>query len=75
MRRLIPVLLALVLSGHLRQGSCRRLPDLPQGVTCEFVRAKVAEHGKVVAYAWARLQGYSKEEIKQAKRCLRETRL
>ncbi len=46
-------------------------PRLPLGVTCEAVRAKVAEHGKVYAYAWAKLNGYSKAEIDAAKRCLR----
>ena len=46
-------------------------PRLPPGVTCAAVRAKVAEHGKVYAYAWARLQGYSKAEINEARRCLR----
>ncbi len=46
-------------------------PRLPAGVTCEAVRAKVAEHGKVYAYAWARLNGYSRSDIEAAKRCLR----
>ena len=46
-------------------------PKLPDGYTCEAVRAKVAEHGWLVAYAWAKLQGYSKADIAQAKRCLR----
>jgi hypothetical protein len=46
-------------------------PRLPPGVSCEAVRAKVAEHGKVVAYAWARLNGFSKADIEAAKRCLR----
>jgi hypothetical protein len=46
-------------------------PKLPPGVTCEFVRAKVAEHGKYVAWAWAKLHGYSRAEIEIAKRCLR----
>lgn len=45
--------------------------QLPTGVTCEFVRAKVAEHGKVYAYAWARLNGFTGEQINQAKRCLK----
>jgi hypothetical protein len=72
MRRLIPVLLALVLSGVCIKARADA-PRLPQGVTCEFVRAKVAEHGKVVAYAWARLQGYSRREINEAKRCLKAT--
>jgi len=46
-------------------------PKLPVGVTCEIVRAKVAEHGKIVAYAWATLQGYSRREIKEARKCLK----
>lgn len=48
----------------------RAEPRLPAGVTCADVRAKVAEHGRIYAYAWARLHGYSKAEIEQAKRCL-----
>jgi hypothetical protein len=46
-------------------------PRLPTGVTCEHVKAMVAEHGKILALAWARLQGYSRRDIEQAKRCLR----
>jgi hypothetical protein len=46
-------------------------PRLPPGVSCADVRAKVAEHGKVYAYAWAKLQGYSRAEIEIAKRCLK----
>jgi hypothetical protein len=38
-------------------------PKLPDGYTCEDVRAKVAEHGWFIAYAWAKLHGYSKGEI------------
>ncbi len=45
-------------------------PQLPPGVTCEAVRAKVAEHGRYVAWAWARLNGYTKADIEAAKRCL-----
>lgn len=45
-------------------------PRLPPGVTCADVRAKVAEHGKVYAYAWAKLNGYSSAEINEAKKCL-----
>lgn len=44
---------------------------LPTGITCEMVREKVAEHGKLVAWAWALKQGYSREQIKIAARCLR----
>ena len=46
-------------------------PKLPDGYTCEDVRAKVAENGRIVAYAWARLHGYSKRDIAEAKKCLR----
>lgn len=45
-------------------------PKLPAGITCEFVRSKVAEYGKVYAYAWARMQGYTSREVAEAKRCL-----
>lgn len=44
---------------------------LPPGITCTDVRARVAEYGKYVAYAWARLHGYSKHEIREAEKCLR----
>jgi hypothetical protein len=46
-------------------------PKLPAGVTCADVRAKVAEYGKVYAYAWARLQGFTAAEINEARKCLR----
>jgi hypothetical protein len=46
-------------------------PRLPPGVTCADVRAKVAEHGKVYAYAWARLNGYTTAQINEAKKCVR----
>lgn len=46
-------------------------PKLPPGITCADVRTKVAEYGETVAYAWARLQGYSRAQIKEARKCLR----
>lgn len=46
-------------------------PNLPPGVTCSMVRAKVAEHGKAYAYAWAKLHGYTAADIREAKKCLR----
>lgn len=65
MRWLILVAVLTVIPAHAAP------PRLPEGVTCADVRAKVAEHGKVIAYGWARLQGYSKRDIDQAKRCLK----
>jgi hypothetical protein len=53
------------LTGHAGE------PKLPEGVTCSDVRAHVAQYGKIAAYAWARLQGYSSKEIAEAKRCLK----
>lgn len=41
-------------------------PQLPPGVTCEQIRAMVAEHGKPKAIAWALRQGYSWAEIIRA---------
>jgi hypothetical protein len=46
-------------------------PKLPPGVTCEVIRARVAEHGMHVAYAWAKQNGYSDKHIAQANKCLR----
>lgn len=46
-------------------------PKLPPGITCADVRAQVAQHGEYVAYAWARLQGYSQAQIREARKCLR----
>ena len=46
-------------------------PKLPPGVTCADVRGKVAEYGETIAYAWARLQGYSRAQIREARKCLR----
>lgn len=37
--------------------------SLAQPVDCAEVRAKVKEHGKVKAYAWALAAGYSPAEI------------
>lgn len=36
---------------------------LPAGITCEMVREKVAEHGKVKALAWAIEHGLSIRQI------------
>jgi hypothetical protein len=46
-------------------------PKLPPGVTCEVVRAQVAQHGVLVAYVWAKQNGYSNKLISQANKCLR----
>lgn len=46
-------------------------PRLPDGVTCEQVRAWVAAHGEARAIAWALRQGYSWRDIGEARRCLR----
>jgi phage-related protein len=47
-------------------------PQLP-AVTCDQVRAFVAEHGTMRSVYWARSQGYSWRQIAEAKRCLRAT--
>ncbi len=46
-------------------------PKLPAGITCETVRSLVAKHGRVYAYAWARLHGYSRADIREAEKCLK----
>jgi hypothetical protein len=49
-------------------------PKLPPSVTCKLVRNEVAQHGKLVAYTWATLNGYSKKDITEARKCLRSSR-
>jgi hypothetical protein len=44
---------------------------LPPGTDCETIRRLVAEHSKVKALAWAIRQGYSVEQIQEARKCLR----
>jgi hypothetical protein len=48
-------------------------PKLPPGVTCKLVRDQVAQHGRLVAYTWATLNGYSKKDITEARKCLRSS--
>lgn len=45
-----------------------RAADMPEGITCEMVRDKVAEHGKVKALAWAIEHGFSIRQIWQIRR-------
>jgi hypothetical protein len=45
--------------------------SLPDGITCEMVREKVAEHGKVKAFAWAIEHGYSIRQIYLIRRACR----
>jgi hypothetical protein len=42
--------------------------SLPDGVTCELVREKVAEHGRAAAIAWAIEHGLSIRQIWQIRR-------
>ena len=44
-------------------------PKLP--VSCDQIRALVAEHGRVKAIVWAREHGYSWAMIAEARKCLR----
>ncbi len=46
-------------------------PRLPEGVTCDHVRAVVKEHGKVKALALALQHGATWEQVRAARRCLR----
>lgn len=45
-----------------------RADSLPDGITCEMVREKVAEHGKVKALTWAIEHGISIRQIWQIRR-------
>lgn len=44
--------------------------ELPPGIDCVMVRRLVADHGKLKALAWAIRQGYSREQINEARKCL-----
>lgn len=66
MRWIVPILAALVL-----MGTCVKARADEPKIDCQMVRAKVAEHGKAVAFAWAIKNGYSWEQIKMARKCLR----
>lgn len=46
-------------------------PKLPNGISCEDVRAKVAELGRVKALALAFENGATWKQIRQAMRCLK----
>lgn len=46
-------------------------PRLPAGVTCNDVIQNVKRYGYWPALLWARANGFSKDEIEAAKRCLR----
>lgn len=35
---------------------------------CEMVRAQVAQHGKIAAYAWALANGYTPREISRIRK-------
>jgi hypothetical protein len=48
-----------------------RMPQLPAGVTCDQIKALVAEHGYAKALMWAREHGYSWWQINEARKCLR----
>jgi hypothetical protein len=66
---IVPALAALILMATCVMARSDE-PMLPAGIACADVRAKVAEHGKFIAYAWARLHGYSRHQISEAKKCL-----
>lgn len=43
---------------------------LPAGVTCSMVQDYVKAYGRFAAFAWAKLNGYSNAEIREAGKCL-----
>lgn len=45
--------------------------DLPNGITCDHVRAVVKEHGEIKAIAMALKAGATLAQIRQARKCLR----
>lgn len=58
-------------TGHACDASHLNEPRLPPGADCETIRAKVAAHGRRLARSWAALHGYSKDDIREAEKCLK----
>ncbi len=65
---MIVALVLLALAGPVLAADPPRLPD---GVTCDHVRAVVKEHGEIKAIAMALKAGASLAQIRQARKCLR----
>lgn len=63
----IPIV--LVFAAILLVATCvkARAADI-QPVDCEIIRAKVAEHGKAAAIAWALAQGYAWRDIQRIRK-------
>lgn len=45
-------------------------PALPPGYTCQDVKDKVAQYGRVTAWLWA-VANLTKEQVAAARKCLR----
>ena len=45
-------------------------PARGEDARCQEVRTAVASYGPTLALAWARTNGYSEDNIRQARRCL-----
>jgi hypothetical protein len=65
------VIVALVLLALAGPVLAADPPRLPEGVTCDHVRAVVKEHGKVKALAMALQHGATAAEIRAGWRCLK----
>lgn len=59
----------LMLAGKARSADS---PRLPAGVTCNDIRQHVQRYGYWPALLWAKANGFSKDEIEAAKRCLQK---
>jgi hypothetical protein len=46
-------------------------PNLPYGYTCQDVRTNVARYGKRVALILAYANGATKEQVNEARKCLK----
>lgn len=64
-------LLAISLGQSRAADMATNEPKLPNGYTCQDVRAKVAELGYVAALALALQNGASWRQLREARKCLR----
>lgn len=69
---LIGLGIALMLAVILITAAFADEPALPAGITCDYVRAKGAEIGKVRALALALANGATSAQIREAKKCLKQ---
>lgn len=71
MARIALMAVAVTLVASPAIAADRDRTDMPPGISCEQVRAAVAEYGRIKALALALEHGATWTQIKAARRCLK----